>query len=140
MLLLAWAAAGNFLPDRWATGAGLAVWLLPYMLFICLAAIISAGLNLVGRFAVAASTPILLNLSMIGALAAGLWLDADVARVVYWLCGGVLLGGLLQLLCPSDRSHASRMAPATGATGWGGADRTLATLFTGTNGGGNFAG
>lgn len=101
MLLLAWAASGNFLPERWVTGAGLAVWLLPYMLFICLAAIISVGLNLVGRFAVAASTPILLNLSMIGALVAGLWLDADVARVVYWLCGGVLLGGLLQLLVPA---------------------------------------
>ena len=100
MLLMALAAGSNFLPERWATGAGLAVWLLPYMLFICLAAIISAGLNLIGRFAVAASTPILLNLSMIGALAAGLWLDADVARVVYWLCGGVLWGGLLQLLFP----------------------------------------
>jgi putative peptidoglycan lipid II flippase len=101
MLLLVWAAGSKFLPERWATGAELAVWLLPYMLFICLAAIISAGLNLVGRFAVAASTPILLNLSMIGALAAGLWLDADAARVVYWLCGGVLFGGLLQLLVPA---------------------------------------
>ena len=101
MLLLAWAAGGEFLPERWAMGAGLAVWLLPYMLFICLAAIISAGLNLVGRFAVAALTPILLNLAMIGALAAGLWLDADAARVVYWLCGGVLFGGLLQLLVPA---------------------------------------
>ncbi len=101
MLLLAWAAGSEWLPDRWATGAGLAVWLLPYMLFICLAAIISAGLNLVGRFAVAASTPMLLNLAMIGALVAGLWLDADAARIVYWLCGGVLLGGLLQLLLPA---------------------------------------
>ena len=101
MLLMAWAAGGNFLPERWATGAGLAVWLLPYMLFICLAAIISAGLNLVGRFAVAASTPILLNLAMIGALAAGLYLDTDAARLVYWLCGGVLFGGLLQLLLPA---------------------------------------
>ena len=101
MLLMAWAAGGNFLPERWATGAGLAVWLLPYMLFICLAAIISAGLNLVGRFAVAASTPILLNLAMIGALAAGLCLDTDAARLVYWLCGGVLFGGLLQLLLPA---------------------------------------
>ena len=101
MLLLAWAASGEFLLERWAMGAGLAVWLLPYMLFICLAAIISAGLNLVGRFAVAALTPILLNLAMIGALAAGLWLDADAARVVYWLCGGVLFGGLLQLLVPA---------------------------------------
>jgi len=101
MLLLAWAAGSEWLPERWAQGAGLAVWLLPYMLFICLAAIISAGLNLVGRFAVAASTPILLNLAMIGALAAGLWLDADAARIVYWLCGGVLVGGLLQLLLPA---------------------------------------
>jgi putative peptidoglycan lipid II flippase len=101
MFLLVWATGSKFLPDRWATGAELAVWLLPYMLFICLAAIISAGLNLVGRFAVAASTPILLNLAMIGALAAGLWLDADAARVVYWLCGGVLFGGLLQLLVPA---------------------------------------
>jgi putative peptidoglycan lipid II flippase len=101
MLLLAWVAGQAWLPERWVTGAGLAVWLLPYMLFICLAAIISAGLNLVGRFAVAASTPILLNLAMIGALAAGMWLDAEAARVVYWLCGGVLLGGFLQLLLPA---------------------------------------
>ncbi|MBL00756.1 MAG: murein biosynthesis integral membrane protein MurJ [Opitutales bacterium] len=101
MLLMAWAAGGNFLPERWAMGAGLAVWLLPYMVFICLAAIISAGLNLVGRFAVAASTPILLNLAMIGALAAGLCLDSDAARLVYWLCGGVLFGGLLQLVLPA---------------------------------------
>ncbi len=101
MCLLAWAAGSDWLPERWVTGAGLAVWLLPYMLFICLAAIISAGLNLVGRFAVAASTPILLNLAMIGALSAGLWLDAEAARIVYWLCGGVLVGGLLQFLLPA---------------------------------------
>jgi putative peptidoglycan lipid II flippase len=101
MCLLAWAASREWLPERWVTGAGLAVWLLPYMLFICLAAILSAGLNLVGRFAVAASTPILLNLAMIGALAAGLWLELEAARLVYWLCGGVLVGGFLQLLLPA---------------------------------------
>ena len=101
MVLLAWASGCEWLPERWVTGARLAVWLLPYMLFICLAAIVSAGLNLVGRFAVAASTPMLLNLAMIAALAAGLWLNADTAQIVYWLCGGVLLGGLLQLLLPA---------------------------------------
>ena len=101
MLLMVWVAGSDFLPERWSMGAGLAVWLMPYMLLICLAAIISAGLNLVGRFAVAASTPILLNLAMIGALAAGLCLDSDAARLVYWLCGGVLFGGLLQLLLPA---------------------------------------
>lgn len=101
MVLLAWAGNRSWLPERWATGAGLAVWLLPYTLLICLAAIISAGLNLVGRFAVAASTPILLNLAMIGALAAGHWLHVDAARIVYWLCGGVLFGGFLQLVVPA---------------------------------------
>ncbi|MDQ8193465.1 murein biosynthesis integral membrane protein MurJ [Coraliomargarita sp. SDUM461004] len=101
MLFLAWAAGSAWLPERWVTGAGLAVWLLPYMFFICLAAIISAGLNLVGRFAVAASTPILLNLAMIAALLAGLCLDVETARIVYWLCGGVLLGGALQLIVPA---------------------------------------
>ena len=101
MCLLALAAYSVWLPENWAVGAQLAVWLLPYMLFICLTAIICAGLNLVGRFAVAASTPIVLNLAMIGALAAGLYLEADAARIVYWLCGGVLFGGLLQLLLPA---------------------------------------
>lgn len=101
MCLLFWAGGSDWLPERWALGAGLAIWLLPYMLFICLAAILSAGLNLVGRFAVAASTPILLNLAMIAALAAGLWLDAEAARIIYWLCGGVLVGGFLQLLLPA---------------------------------------
>jgi putative peptidoglycan lipid II flippase len=93
-------ARSDVLPERWALGAELAVVLLPYMIFICLAAIVSAGLNLVGRFAVAAATPILLNLAMIGAVAAGMWLEAETARLVYWLCGGVLVGGLLQLVAP----------------------------------------
>ena len=101
MGFLAWASSQPWLSDRWVLGAELAVWLLPYMLFICLTAIISAGLNLVGRFAVAASTPILLNGAMIGALLVGLWLEADLAGKVYWLCGGVLLGGILQLLVPA---------------------------------------
>lgn len=98
---LVWASGRAWLPERWVLGAELAVWLLPYMLFICLAAIISAGLNLVGRFAVAASTPILLNAAMIGALLLGQWYAADSRALVYWLCGGVLLGGALQLVVPA---------------------------------------
>jgi len=94
-------AHSGMLSDRWALGAELAVVLLPYMIFICLAAIVSAGLNLLGRFAIAASTPILLNLAMITALAVGIWLSQDQAQIVYWLCGGVLFGGLLQLLLPA---------------------------------------
>ena len=75
MVLFGSLAHSGMLSDRWALGAELAVVLLPYMIFICLAAIVSAGLNLLGRFAIAASTPILLNLAMITALAAGIWLS-----------------------------------------------------------------
>ena len=91
----------SWIPKQWSLGADLAVWLLPYTLFICLAAIICAGLNLLGRFAAASSTPIVLNLAMISALSAGLWYDAEVSRVVHWLCMGVLIGGFFQLLLPS---------------------------------------
>lgn len=90
----------NLLPARWALSAELAVVLLPYTIFICLAAIVSSGLNLLERFAIAASTPMLLNVAMIVALVAGLSMSADQAQLVYWLCGGVLFGGLLQLLLP----------------------------------------
>lgn len=90
----------GWLPENWAASAQLALRLLPYMLFICLAAIISAGLNVLGRFAVTASMPILLNLSMISTLSLGLYLKVDGAQLVFWLCGGVLFGGLLQLLFP----------------------------------------
>ncbi len=99
-VLFGFLARSDLLSGRWALGSELAVVLLPYMLFICLAAIVSATLNILGRFAVAAATPILLNLAMIAAVAAGMWLEADAARLVYWLCGGVLVGGLLQLAAP----------------------------------------
>ena len=101
MCTLAWAGDSDWMPQRWALGTSLAVWLFPYMLLICLAAIICAGLNIMGRFATAALTPIVLNLAMIIALVAGMWLDAEASRIVYWLCAGVLIGGLLQLLLPS---------------------------------------
>jgi len=100
VILLACLNTFGFLTGRWSIGADLSVLLLPYMIFICLAAIVSAGLNVMGRFAAAACTPVLLNLAMIAALGAGWWMDAPEANVVYLLCGGVLLGGLLQLALP----------------------------------------
>ncbi|MGB0409726.1 MAG: murein biosynthesis integral membrane protein MurJ [Opitutales bacterium] len=101
IVLLAGLNVFGLLPGRWSLGADLSVWLLPYMIFICLAAIISAGLNVLGRFAIPASTPVLLNLAMISALAAGWFLEASPGGMVYLLCGGVLAGGLLQLALPA---------------------------------------
>lgn len=91
----------DWVSERWALGTKLALVLLPYTLFICFAAILSAALNLVGRFAVAASTPILLNVAIISGLATGMCLTQDPAERVYWLCAGVLVGGALQLLLPA---------------------------------------
>ncbi|MFO8026307.1 MAG: murein biosynthesis integral membrane protein MurJ [Opitutales bacterium] len=91
----------GILAGRWQLGAGLSVLLLPYMVFICLAAVVSAGLNVIGRFAAAAFTPVLLNLAMIAALVAGLLLEGREQQIVYLLCGGVLIGGLLQLALPA---------------------------------------
>ena len=90
----------DLLTGRWKMSAGLAVYLLPYTFFICLAALVTAALNVLGRFFIAASAPMLLNLCMIAALILGsLWFESKTA-LVYCLCGGVLLGGLLQLSLP----------------------------------------
>lgn len=90
------------LPERWYLGAHLATLLMPYMLLICLAAIFSAALNLLGRFAIAALSPIWLNLAMIVGLGGvGVLLANTPEDRVYYLCAGVLIGGVFQCLVPA---------------------------------------
>ncbi len=87
--------------DNWILAAGLAKLLFPYVLLICLAAVISAALNLFNRFAIPAMTAVWLNCSILLTLGVGGWLWGDDAREkMYFLCAGVLLGGTLQLLAP----------------------------------------
>ena len=75
-----------------------AVWMtrmmFPYIVCMSLVAFASGVLNTWSRFAVPAFTPILLNLSMIGA-SVGLvaWFDTP----IYALAVGVMIGGVLQL-------------------------------------------
>ena len=91
---------GN-LSQRWFLGAQLAMGMLPYMLFICLAAIVSVVLNVFGRFAIAALTPVILNVAIIVALYFGMSQNSTQSVLVWWICGGVLCGGILQFLLPS---------------------------------------
>jgi putative peptidoglycan lipid II flippase len=67
----------------------------PYLLFISLTAFAGAVLNSFGRFAAPAFTPVILNLTLIGA---AIWLRPLMAVPVMALAWGVLLAGILQLL------------------------------------------
>lgn len=76
-----------------------AVWMtrmmFPYILCMSLVALASGILNTWSRFAVPAFTPVLLNLSMIGA---SLYLSPYMDTPIYGLAIGVMAGGILQLL------------------------------------------
>ncbi|MBL9218976.1 MAG: murein biosynthesis integral membrane protein MurJ [Opitutaceae bacterium] len=86
---------------RLLLGADLAVILFPYMIFVCLAAAFSAACQVLGRFTEPALSPVWLNLASIGALGLGAWWAwGDQARM-HLLCGGVLLGGFLQMAVPA---------------------------------------
>lgn len=88
-------------PPRWELGARLSAILFPYVIFICLAAAVSAVLQVLNRFTIASLTPVVLNLCMIGALIAGSFgFKDDPLFLVYALCAGVLLGGAFQLGLP----------------------------------------
>lgn len=67
----------------------------PYLLFISLVALAAGILNTHGRFGVAAFTPVLLNLSLIGA---ALWLAPRMEQPVIGLAWGVFIAGAAQLL------------------------------------------
>ena len=86
---------------RWLLAAKLAVVLFPYLVFVCLAAAFSAALQTLNRFLEPALSPIWLNLAMIGLLATGAWLGRSDAVKMNWFCGGVLLGGFLQMIVPA---------------------------------------
>jgi putative peptidoglycan lipid II flippase len=93
--LLVWLLAPGFKhdPAQAALGAGLLRWTFPYLMFISLTSMVGSVLNIYGRFAVPAFTPVILNLCIIGA--AFLVPDND-PRAVYMLAYGVFAAGILQ--------------------------------------------
>ncbi len=106
----------DFIPglnDRWYLGVELGIVLLPYLVLICLAAIIHAGLSVLKRFTLAALSPVWLNLSMIVSLGGfGFYLgESSIDRVAY-LCGGVIIGGIFQLVLPAVSLNRKGWHPA----------------------------
>jgi len=67
----------------------------PYLLFVSLVALSAGVLNTYGRFGAASFTPVLLNLSLIGA---ALWLAPRLDEPVVGLAWGVFIAGVVQLL------------------------------------------
>lgn len=89
-------------PERFLLGANYTVVMMPYLILICLAAIFSGALNVMGSFGVPSIGPMLLNISIICGIFAGTYFSgSDAEKVGYWLCGAWLLGGSLQLLLPA---------------------------------------
>jgi putative peptidoglycan lipid II flippase len=86
---------------KWYLAADLTVWVFPYLLFVCLAAIFSAALNVFERFAEPALSPIWLNLTWIGALLVAKSNGSSELTQIHILCVGVLLGGFLQMAVPA---------------------------------------
>ena len=88
------------LSERWVLSLKIFQWLMPYMIFVCLAAIFSGALNSIGRFFLASFAPVLFNVVLISAILVGISRGGDESVIIVWLCGGVLLGGFVQLLLP----------------------------------------
>lgn len=80
----------------------------PYIFFVSLVAMAAGILNTYGRFAAAAFTPVLLNLSLIGA---AVWLAPRMDDPVLALAWGVFIAGVAQLLFQIPFLRGIRLLP-----------------------------
>lgn len=88
-------ADGNIEALNLATS--LSMIMFPYLLFISLAAIVAAMLNIHGVYSIPAASPVVLNLCIIGMVSIFYFLLPNVfSDIVYALALAVLLGGFLQ--------------------------------------------
>ncbi|MDR2735459.1 MAG: murein biosynthesis integral membrane protein MurJ [Puniceicoccales bacterium] len=87
--------------NRWRYSLNFSALLLPYMIFVCLAAIFSAVLNVLGQYFLSSMNAIWLNVSMIVFFyISGYYCQYGLVSRIYWLCAGVLAGGVVQLMLP----------------------------------------
>ena len=108
--LLVWLFAPGFRadPEQYGLSVELLRITFPYLFFICLTALASGILNTWNRFALAAFTPVLLNLCMI---TASFGLAPHLARPITALAFGVLIAGILQLAVQLPALHRLGLLP-----------------------------
>jgi len=84
--------------------------MLPYMVLVCLVAILAAILNAHRHFAAPAAAPIVLNIFIIITLCLGGWtLNIAPARLVFLVAAAVLLAGLAQIAIQIPPLHARKI-------------------------------
>ncbi len=118
--VLVWALASGFqqAPHSFEAAVLMTRWMFPYIGFMSLVALSAGVLNTWKRFAVPASTPVLLNLSMIGAAWLGApWFASLGIEPIYAMAGGVMVGGLLQLAVQIPALYRLGLLPRVGL-GW----------------------
>ncbi len=88
--------------ERFVLGSYYAAILMPYMLLICLAAVFSGALNVLGSFGAPSIGPAILNVAIIAFLFVGVSIfGSDPEKIAYCMCGGWLVGGMFQLGIPA---------------------------------------
>ena len=98
--------------DRHRLAAWLTALCMPYMPMICIAALFSAALNMLGKFTVTALSAVWMNLAMIFSLGVLGWYFGETPEErVVWLCVGALFGGALQLGIPALALYRSGWRP-----------------------------
>ena len=116
--LLVWLLASGFEPATEDAAVAMTRWMFPYIGCMSMVALASGVLNTWRQFAVPAFTPVLLNLSVIGAALLGVpVLRAHGIEPIYALALGVMLGGVLQLLIQAPALADIGMMPRLGL-GW----------------------
>jgi putative peptidoglycan lipid II flippase len=117
--LLVWALASGLKHDPRSFDAAVVMtrWMFPYIGFMSLVALAAGILNTWRRFAVSAATPVLLNVCMIAAT----WFGAPAfgrmgIEPIYALAGGVMAGGVLQLLVQFPALRRIGLMPRIGFT------------------------
>ncbi len=80
--------------DKFNLTVSLTRWMFPYIICICLVAVMMGVLNALGHFAAPALAPVLLNIAIIGS---AFLIAPHMAEPVHGLALGVLIGGVLQL-------------------------------------------
>ncbi len=97
---LVWAMASGLQQDAngFASAVVMTRWMFPYIAFMSMVALSAGILNTWRHFAVPAATPVLLNVSVIGAAWwLSPWLASHGGQAIYALPVGVMVGGFLQL-------------------------------------------